>query len=359
MTINPYPQPFPIHLNLGLASMAGAMAMAKLLTSSAELPLSKEQAQKLEQKINQAAKNKYLNFLQGVNTYAHETIPAWQPQASLIWQEGNTRILDYGGGGQKILFISPLINRANILDLNGDKSLMHFLKSAGYNPLLVDWGDLGISEKDFDSDSYISRLEKFTASEDKLVIGGYCMGGLLALKLARRIKPKALILLATPWNFHAPDVKRIEIPSALMQKMLSGFDAVPPEIIQSLFLTADPWRVYNKYSSMPRGSAAMLEVEYWVNSGVAMSVPMARESIIGWAINNTPGRGRWLDVSAIQTPTYLGCPTTDKIVPIGASIPLAGLLPNVTLQKFPCGHIGMLTKKLCFQPLADWLNIIA
>ena len=143
-----------------------------------------------------------------------------------------------------------------------------------------------------------------------------------------------------------------------MQQFIDQFSTVPPEFIQSLFINADPWRVYNKYSALGHENKSMLEIEHWVNSGVMMSVPMAKEAVIGWAIENTTGKGTWLDISDIKCPAYLGCPTTDKIVPIGASVPLAGLLENATLQKFPCGHIGMLTKRLCFQPLADWLRNI-
>ncbi len=296
----------------------------------------------------------------GVNSYAIAEIPVWKPEAKVIWSEGNTRILDYGGQdnkklGKKILFISPLINRANILDLQGNKSLMKFLKTAGYNPLLVDWGNPGESEQEFASDDYIARLAKFAGMQKDLIIGGYCMGGMLALKLAKFCKPKALILLATPWNFHAPDVKRVEMKEKAMEKFLDSLEMVPPEFIQSLFITADPWRVYDKYSC-PDGNDARLEVEHWVNSGVAMSVPMAKECIIGWSINNTPGKGQWLDVSDLEMPVYLGCPMNDKIVPIGCSIPLAGLLGNAQLEKFPVGHIGMLTKRLCFKPLAEWLK---
>jgi len=293
----------------------------------------------------------------GVNSYSIAPIPEWKPEAEIIWAEGSTRILSYAKKGKKILFISPLINRANILDLQNDKSLMKFLAAAGYQPLLVDWGNPGDEESEFGSDEYVERLLRFCAAQKgDMIIGGYCMGGMLALKLAKIQKPKALILLATPWNFHAPDVKRIDMPEKSMRQFLDSMEAIPPEFIQSLFLTADPWRVYNKYSALDARSNSMLEIEHWVNSGVLMTVPMAKECIIDWSINNTPGKGEWLDITGLDMPTYLGCPTTDKIVPIGCSIPLAGLLPNAQLEKFPVGHIGMLTKRLCFKPLAEWLK---
>lgn len=342
--------------------MAELMSLSKnssILKSSlkAELPPN------LAAAVEKAARKKLYSFYEGLNTYAAAPIKNWQPDAKIIWQEGSTRILDYSIKGKtgcsKILFISPLINRANILDLSGGKSLMKFLANQGYQPLLVDWGNPDNSEKKFDSDAYINRLKKFCESQKNLVIGGYCMGGLLALKLAKNVNAKALVLLATPWNFHAPDVKRVEFKAGEMKKILDGLEYVPPEFIQSLFISADPWRVYDKYADIGQKGAAkssnMMEIEQWVNNGVLMPVPMAKECIIEWAIKNTPGKNQWLDVGDLTMPVYLGCPVNDKIVPIGSSIPLAGLLKNAELQKFNCGHIGMLTQKLCFEPLAGWL----
>lgn len=357
--INPLPQPLPIHLSLAMTSYLGATTMIELMSSSAESKISKSKLNKAKLEVEKAARNKLLDFFAGINSYATQPVSEWKPNAKVIWQEGSTRILDFGGKGQPILFIPPLINRANILDLSGEKSLMKFLSKQG-NALLVDWGAPTESEINFNSDSYIQRLTRFCQTQKKLIIGGYCMGGLLALKLAKCIEPSALILLATPWNFHAPDVKRVEIPAKHMHKYLDDLETVPPEFIQSLFMMADPWRVYNKYSSMGKSSApqkkSMMEIEYWVNNGVPMSVLMAKECIIDWTINNTPGKGKWLDVSDLQMPVFLGCPTNDKIVPIGCSIPLAGLLTNATLHKFNCGHIGMLTRKLCFEPIKEWLE---
>lgn len=354
---NPWPQPFPIHLMLGTCSMIGAISAAEWMSLSGESPLSKKDTKALQQKISEAARNKFYNFLQGINAYALADIPEWKPTAEKIWQEGSTRILSYAKKGKKILFITPLINRANILDLSGDKSLMKFLAKQGYQPLLVDWGNPGKEENEFASDEYVERLARFCAEQKgDLIIGGYCMGGMLALKLAKLVKPKSLILLATPWNFHAPDVKRVDMPEKLMDRFLESLEQIPPEFIQSLFLTADPWRVYDKFSTLDIKNVGRMEVEHWVNSGVPMTVPMAKECIIDWSINNTPGKGEWFDVSGLDMPVYLGCPTNDRIVPIQCSIPLVALLPNAQLEKFPVGHIGMLTKKLCFKPIAEWLK---
>ena len=361
---NPLPQPLPIHLNLALLSLAGASFLPESLSLNNELPslkkLSLADQARLKLKIQQNANQKLSNFYQGLAVYSNTPTPKWQPAAKIIWQEGSTRILDYGGKGEPILFISPLINRPNILDLATDKSLMKFLAKQGYRALLVDWGSVTETERKFKSDDYIARLKRFAVSLKNPIIGGYCMGGLLALKLAKTLPHKALILLATPWNFHAPDVTRLNLPKAILQKSIDGFQFVPPEFVHSLFIIADPWRVYNKYAELGarrKISPEFLEVENWVNDGVFMSAPLAKEIIIDWALENKVGQGEWLDVSKIDSPVFLACPTKDKIVPIGCSIPLAGLLASAKLEKFNCGHVGMITSKLVFEPLAKWLKI--
>src|SRR5262249_13639989 len=130
------------------------------------------------------------------------------------WQEGSTRLLDYGTrapDGRSVLVIPSLINRAYILDLSPEKSLLRFLASQGLRPLLIDWGRPDAPERGFTLTDYIAgRLEAAAAAAVEIVGGplgvvGYCMGGLLALALAQRCPRvvKALALLATPWDFHA------------------------------------------------------------------------------------------------------------------------------------------------------------
>jgi polyhydroxyalkanoate synthase len=310
-------------------------------------------SKQLKNEIQKQARNKLLSFYSGLAQYQQIPVEKWQPDAKNIWQEGTTKIWDYGGKGRAVLIIAPLINRANILDLQ-DNSFVQFLKSCGLRPLLVDWYEPGEVESNFSSDDYVARLNRFCQSYSKeIMLVGYCMGGLIALKLAKLFTPTVLILLATPWNFASPDVKRINIARNVMESSIEIHDFVPPEIINSLFLIADPWRVYNKYSAFKKHYA---EIEVWSNSGVKMSVPLAKEAILDWSIDNKTGKGEWLDVSNINSKTFLACPTNDRIVPIGCSVPLAGLLKNAELYKFNCGHVGLIISADFRKKLADWIR---
>src|SRR4029077_2221749 len=114
--------------------------------------------------------------------------------------------------GNTLLFVPSLINRATVLDLTGERSMMRYLAANGARVLLLDWGWPGEVERSFSLTDYIAgRLERaLLAAGRQVVLVGYCMGGLLAVAAAQR-RPdliRALALLATPWDFHAGDPDR-------------------------------------------------------------------------------------------------------------------------------------------------------
>src|SRR5690606_9100699 len=110
-----------------------------------------------------------------------------------------------------VLVVPSLINRAYVLDLTAERSLLRWLARQGLRPLLLDWGRPGAEERAFTLTDYVtgrlSRALDATLAEAKAppVVVGYCMGGLLALglALARQRALTGLALLATPWDFHA------------------------------------------------------------------------------------------------------------------------------------------------------------
>jgi len=138
----------------------------------------------------------------------------------IVWREGQTRILDYAPNGEIPLLVVPsLINRGYVLDLSAHRSFLRWLASQNVRPLLVDWGTPDATECGFSLTDYIAgRLERALdavvgATNRPVPVLGYCMGGLLATSLAVR-RPNqvaGLILMATPWDFHADEVDKAKI----------------------------------------------------------------------------------------------------------------------------------------------------
>ena len=236
-----------------------------------------------------------------------------------IWNAGTTRLLDYGETDASaaaaqtpaVLFVPSLINRAKILDLSQDRSLLRWLaRAGGVRPLLLDWGEPGESERAFGLRDYIAgRIEpalehivRQTGTAPILV--GYCMGGLLTLAAAVR-RPDltaGLALLATPWDFHADNGAQARLLAGMwphLSPMFAILGQVPVDALQCLFSSLDPLLVLRKFagfSELDQSSDAasrFVALEDWINDGVPLSEIVARECFSEWYGDNRPVLGEW------------------------------------------------------------------
>jgi polyhydroxyalkanoate synthase subunit PhaC len=322
-------------------------------------------------------------FLSGLERYRRHPYRRALADPPVLWRDGASRLLDYGpADGTPVLVVPSLVNRPYILDLAPEKSLLRFLASQGLRPLLVDWGRPEAAERRFTLTEYIAgRLEGAAAAAagaagTPVAVLGYCMGGLLALALAQR-RPElvsSLVLLATPWDFHAEAPGQARLLGELAAVMTRGFAAlgeVPVDVLQMLFAALDPLlalRKFSRFAAVAEGSAEerdFVAVEDWLNDGVPLALPVAQECLGGWYGDNTPGQGRW-QVSArpvlparVSQPSLVVVPAQDRIVPPATAAVLADRLRGSERLTPPLGHIGMIVAReapaTVWQPLARWL----
>ncbi len=320
-------------------------------------------------------------LIAGIAAYRRHPYRRTLAEPPAIWSEGETRLLDYSGDGPAILFVPSLINRAYILDLAEDASFMRWLAANGAHPLLLDWGWPDALARQFTLTDYIAgRLERAILSLDRTVIlAGFCMGGLLALAAALRLPKQvpALALLATPWDFHAADAAQaIEFGRtiALFEPMMKVSNTLPVDALQTLFAMIDPFGVGEKY----RGFAALdpesprarrfVALEDWLNDGVPLAAPVARETIGGWYGGNMPGQGNWrvaglpVDPARFAKPAFAAIPARDRLVPPASARALASALPQAHVITPEAGHIGMVAgmsaERVLWQPFLDWVNAL-
>jgi poly(3-hydroxyalkanoate) synthetase len=203
------------------------------------------------------------------------------------------------------------------------------------------------------------------------------MGGLLALAAALRRPDRvsALGLLATPWDFHAPDPAPARRLAALLpglEPSLETHGALPVDLLQSLFAALDPFAIaakFRAFGELPADSPAaarFVALEDWLNDGVPLAAPVARECLAGWYGENSPARGAWrvagqvMDPSALAMPAFLAIPAQDRIVPPASAEALAALLPEAQMHQARAGHIGMVAggraEAALWRPLLDWLR---
>jgi len=331
-------------------------------------------------------------MMAGIEAYRRHTYCRDVEDPAVLWTDGSTRLLDYGGvegavePRMTVLFAPSLVNRGYVLDLSAKRSMVRWMACNGIRPLLIDWGAPGEAERDFTLDDYIlGRLgaamdEALTLSRghtgDRIGLVGYCMGGDLALASAQRRQSdlSALALLATPWDFHGGSGLQGSLFAAAkdsLDAVISGFGELPVDILQTFFASLDPalgLRKFRRFAELdPAGAKAaeFVALEDWLNDGVALTAAVARTCLIEWYGENSTAMGKWLiggeavDPAAIDLPTLVAAPAADRIVPPESARPLADLIPGAELMTPPSGHIGMVVgskaEEGLWRPLTNWL----
>ena len=393
------PRPLLLHLaaaNQTMLSSLAALPSAKLGLLPWRPPLDRRAAalqpslaaagpEALPLAVAAAAEGRLRTMLQGIARYQAHAYRRDLADPPVIWSRGAARLLDYGGGGPAAvtaLFVPSLVNRAYILDLSGRQSLLRWLARQGVRPLLLDWGLPGPHERGFTLERYIDGplagavTVAATVAGGPVALVGYCMGGTLAIAAALRQAEQvgALALLAAPWDFHAGS-DHGQVLAALrssLEALLDELGELPVDLLQALFLALDPGLSLRKFAGFagldPQSAAAedFVALEDWVNDGVPLTGPVARQCLLGWYGENEPMRGRWrvggepVRPYRLRQPTLVVVPHNDRIVPPAAAAALAGLVPRAE-SLTPCaGHIGMVVggKALSelWQPLAHWLR---
>ncbi len=203
------------------------------------------------------------------------------------------------------------------------------------------------------------------------------MGGLLALAVAlRRTADLAgLVLLATPWDFHAERVeeaRRVGAIGAALMPFIEAWGEMPLDLLQAFFAFVDPVQVPRKFlgfAGLDPGSSRtrlFVALEDWLNDGVPLTTGVARDCLIGWYGDNRPGRGVWRVAGEAVRPERLNLstltvvPGVDRIVPPRAAIALAERIRGAERLDPEAGHIGMVvgsgSDRLMWEPVRRWIE---
>lgn len=356
------------------------MALLNLLESAQQNPellgaLKSEGLKRVESALKGLQKYQHVDYFRKVN----------EPQVHT--QIDYVRLLYFPpaikSAGISVIFIPSLINRYYILDLSERLSMANYLCQNGVGVYIVDWAEPTQKQKNYDSDAYIHNyIEPFIKSvrksaKTKLVLTGYCMGGLFAAGIAatQERSVDALALLAMPWDFHAREFARPDISVSHIHQFddwISGMDVFPAEYVQLLFYARNPWifqEKFRQFSGMELNSPTsqdFVAIERWVNDGVALSPALARECLIDWAQHNVTARKNWkvggkkVLLENIAVPTFIAAPQDDRVVPASSALPAAQLIKNNVLVEPNSGHIGMIVgsrrKSGLWQPFHSWLK---
>jgi polyhydroxyalkanoate synthase len=414
------PRPLPQHLSLATATWANSAAALPALNAALNnwhgnparspkesLPQSLRQLQQslaeLAPRIQAAdpaalmaalqaeGRRRFGQLLDGIEAYRKHPYARDVAPAPVLWDEGTTKLRDYrstrpaGAPGKRprVLVIPSLVNRFYVLDLDREASFLRWLDANGFDPFVVDWDGPGYLERGFTLSDYIAgRLELALDAVKRetggpIFLVGYCMGGNLATALAlrRQADIAGLVCLATPWDFHAENAPHAQMMGQIgrhLEPVLQILGELPVDMLQAFFSGLDPFQVLKKFQYFgtldPTGDSArrFVALEDWLNDGISLAAPVARECLVGWYGENTPQNLAWkiagkvVDPAELDRPVLNVIPSADRIVPPGSSRALTRRFRLVEEMVPNAGHIGMMVGRAAaphvWEPVAAWMR---
>jgi pimeloyl-[acyl-carrier protein] methyl ester esterase len=206
--------------------------------------------------------------------------------------------------------------------------------------LLPDFHHISLNYWDADSPEEILLLTETaarnflsadeTAGHSPLLIGGWSLGGLLALMLAVKGIADGLVLFAATARFTRSKAEADRgWADVYVRQMITGIQkdrqTVETNFRQLLFTEAE-WENNRGERLPPTGS--------WTDSALTAGLQILR------------GKECLSQLSAIDCPILLVHGTEDKICPYGAALELMNQLPQAKLLTLPgCGHVPFLGRE--------------
>jgi polyhydroxyalkanoate synthase len=287
---------------------------------------------------------------------------------------------------QPVVIVTSLVSRSYILDLLPGSSSVEFLRDAGLDVFMIDWGipDELDAANTFERyvDEYIPRAIEAVLAEtgaSEVTIVGYCLGGVLGfLYAAGHPAPvRNLVMLATPVDFSEmgpmvaavkegrldPDHLLDETGNVSADALYSGFYMMAPTsaVAQNATLLENLWndefvRGYQAVNQWTRdqvpfpGAAFRQVVDSLVRENVLMS---GSWRLGGRPIDFTDTDARVLNVMAVN----------DKVVPRAAAEPVSRLVGRPDRREelvLKGGHATFGTGRSAFTStlpqLAQWIT---
>ncbi|MBI1363222.1 MAG: alpha/beta fold hydrolase [Proteobacteria bacterium] len=359
--------PRPLGLYMMLLKGAEAAALALAPDDKARLATSTEATQDIAR------------FLEGVQRYRSYPFSRAATPYTLLAHYGRCALHHCGGSGKPVFLVPSMVNKAYVLDLLPEASLVRSLIAAGHSVYMLDWNTPdGRDVLSFDTavtDILVPAVGAACAhaKHADCVVLGYCMGGLLALALATHApkRVRALVAAATPWDFSGSVFGAlVKMGYPFYDLMLQAAPLVPVDMLQSAFMLLDPLGPVGRLQAFAAERDAgqlrrMAAMEDWLADGIPLESPIARTCLFDWYKDNKPLHGTWqvagktVDATAIDVPVLVAVPQRDIVVPAQSARALAGVLPQATVLDVPTGHIGMMVGRKAqtgfFDPLSNWL----
>ena len=289
-------------------------------------------------------------------------------------------------GGDPILLVPPLGSQSACFDLRRGCSLTEHLLKEGHRTYLVDYGEMGLSDRDLGIEFWVSDVVPNAikkVSEDcggaPVHLIGWCLGGLLALLTTAAddtLPVKSIAMVASPFDLSK---HRMVAPLRSAGKYTGGriigtglkaLGGLPAQIVGPAFKATSLTTYLKKPVTLIRHRddreflAQVEAVDGLMNSMLAypgratLQIYQRLVQRNELAQGKVAGPNKVVDLADVRVPVMNVAGTSDVLVPVEVAHQVGQLLPNapqVRLETAPGGHLGVLTGRSA--PATTWVMI--
>ena len=284
-----------------------------------------------------------------------------------------------------VLICYALVNRAYMMDLQPDRSLIRRLLDRGLDVFLIDWGYPDGADRYLEIGDYVLRyLPKCidvvaeTSGVAQVNLLGVCQGGTLSLCYAalHPERVRNLVTMVTPVDFRTPENLLTKWTEHVdLDQLANATGNMPGEMLNALFLGLMPFRLTSqKYVDLmdhiedPKALENFLRMEKWIFDSPDQPGEMFRQFMQWFVKENRLAKGtltiagRPVDLKDVRMPVLNIYATQDHLVPPSASRPLKTLVGtrDYSAHEFKGGHIGIYVsgsaQREIPERIASWLR---
>ncbi|MEM7465690.1 MAG: class III poly(R)-hydroxyalkanoic acid synthase subunit PhaC [Pseudomonadota bacterium] len=284
-----------------------------------------------------------------------------------------------------VLIVYALVNRAEMADLQTDRSLIRSLLEKGLDVYLIDWDYPDGSNRQRTLGNYVNRYIGGFVQHicnlydlDAINMLGICQGGTMSSCYAA-LNPdrvRNLITTVTPIDFHTRDDMLSHIFRHVdVDLLVDGDGNLSGDLLNLIFLSLKPFRLaQQKYVDLIKSSddAATVEMfmrmEHWIFDSPSLAGQAFKEFAKQFYQTNKLIKGEVeidgerVDLANLTAPVLNIFGRDDHLVPPPASRALGQFAgtKDYTELEFPGGHIGIYVSgrahKLVPPAIVEWLQ---
>jgi polyhydroxyalkanoate synthase len=265
-----------------------------------------------------------------------------------------------------VLCVPSLINRAYVMDLIPERSLVRYLLLQGLDVYMLDWGTANEADRYRTLDGYISDLMRrcveyirCESGQPAISLLGYCMGGMMSIAYTVLYPQEvaSLVNLAGPVNYHDDGIYSTWTrPEWLdVDLLVDTLGNIPAELLNMTFHMVRPTSELVQalnYHERRHDDAFMRRfaaVQIWLNDPTPFPGETFRQYIKDLYQQNRLIRGEWqisgqpIDLGAITQPVLTIAARYDHIAPWQSVAAFHDRVasPDRSLIVLDSGHIGM------------------